>query len=144
MRKALLSPDNVEALINAAVEIVNNIATWLGDRCLVIRFPNPDYERVFYIVKKYTNTVSGSIVYNGKLRFSKDALSKAVKSMMDKGTMSLRQFESIVDQAAMNAYKELLESNKKTKCIIVTDRHYEQAFASKEQNSQPRSMGFAV
>lgn len=123
---------------------IDNVATWLRDRCLVIRFPNPDYERVFSIVKKYTNTVSGSIVYNGKLRFSKDALSKAVKSMMDKGTMSLRQFESIVDQAAMNAYKELLESNKKTKCIIVTDRHYEQAFASKEQNSQPRSMGFAV
>ena len=123
---------------------IDNVATWLRDRCLVIRFPDPDYDRVFSIVKKYTNKVSNSIVYSGKLSFSRAALSKAVKTMMDKGTLSLRQYESIVDQAAINAYRELLEGNKKTKSIVVTDRHYEQAFADKDQNNQPRSMGFAV
>ena len=137
-----ISTDGIIFILTA--NEIDNVATWLRDRCLEIRFPNPDYDRVSSIVHKYVEKLSENIIYNGKLAFSTEALDRAVKTMHEKGTFSLRQYESLVDQAAMNAYKELLESRKRRKTITVTDRHYEQAFTAKEQNNQPRSMGFAV
>jgi DNA polymerase III delta prime subunit len=105
-----ISTDSIFFILTANDE--RAISPWLRDRCSVIHFPNPDYERVLSIVSKRANELSESEPYEGRINLDKELVEYLVSRLFTQGQTSLRQYLAVVDDLFDKAYLLLLETRK--------------------------------
>lgn len=87
-----------------------DVQPWLRDRCMVIKFPDPDLTRILKIVKKRVSEISIREPYEGRISINEDVIDKLVNHMYSQGQTSLRQYLAVIDDIYGAAYLELLET----------------------------------
>ena len=87
-----------------------DVQPWLRDRCMVIKFPDPDLTRILKIVKKRVKEISIREPYEGRISINEDVIDKLVNHMYSQGQTSLRQYLAVIDDIYGEAYLELLET----------------------------------
>ena len=117
------------------------VPEFLKDRCTVIKFPEPDKDRIISIVGKYATQELMNPFYESKLTFDDEAFRTAVSAMMARGVKSLRKYRTVVDTAFQLAFVELIENQ--TNKNEITKRHFSQAIEEATLNYESR-MGFSL
>lgn len=86
------------------------IPIWLKDRCTIIQFPDPDYDRVLNILSKRAHEMSENEPYEGRIIIRSDLIEQLVSHLFTQGQTSLRQYLAVLDDLYDKAYLNLLES----------------------------------
>ena len=82
----------------------------LKDRCTIIQFPDPDYDRVLNILSKRAHEMSENEPYEGRIIIRSDLIEQLVSHLFTQGQTSLRQYLAVLDDLYDKAYLNLLES----------------------------------
>ena len=104
------------------------ISPWLKDRCNVIRFPDPDLDRVVAISVKMLEKINSEPLFHGRLGIDNEDFNAALETIYADGVISLRRYESIISEAATVAYTEYLEGE--TDDIRLTFRHFDAVYCN--------------
>lgn len=104
------------------------ISPWLKDRCCVIHFPDPDFDRVLAISVKMLDKINGTLLYRGRIDADYRDFTDALQTIYADGVRSLRRYDAIIREAATVAYTEFLESEANE--ISLTFRHLDIAYCN--------------
>ena len=78
---------------------ITKVNPFLLDRCTVIRFPNPDRDRILRITKKYRDKMIEEPLYNKSLICSDDDVVFGNDILIKYGIYSLRKHKDMLDKA---------------------------------------------
>ena len=120
--------------------VLRNVPAWLRDRCLTIEFPDPSAERIASITQKKFDSLKKNALYHDRIKMDHEAFLRTVLAMRGRDIVSLRQYSSIIENAAKAAYLEMLENNKKS--MTITDRHFNQVMKLLGSPATDRRIGF--
>ena len=107
---------------------VKNISPWLKDRCCVIHFPDPDFDRVLAISVKMLDKINGTLLYRGRIDTDYCEFTDALETIYADGVRSLRRYEAIISEAVTAAYTEYLEGA--TESIQLNFRHFDAVYCN--------------
>jgi len=136
--EAEISTKDIPFILTA--NVLRNVPAWLKDRCITIEFPDPSAERIASITQKHFDALKKNALYNDRLKMDREAFVHTILSMRNKDIVSLRQYNSILENAAKAAYLEMLENNKKS--MTITDRHFNQVMKLIGNPVNERRIGF--
>ena len=117
------------------------IAPWLKDRCTVIRFPEPDFDRLHAIITGYAGKISDNGIYGGRIILENRQIDMMIDRMLSDGQTSIRQYVSTIDDVFDQAYLCLLETG--SEAFSITDQMIMQTLESRAGNGRPH-FGFSV
>ena len=120
------------------------IPEWLIDRCPLIRFPDPDKNRICSILEKHINSLRTESMYKNKLAIDRTALTSCVIKIRNTGVVSLRQYIRVLDNACLEAFREMFEKKEPKKRVIVTNRHFEKAMSDIISSNSKKSVGYHI
>ena len=86
------------------------IAPWLKDRCTIIHFPEPDFDRLHAILTRYTAKISNNELYSNRIILDSPLIDMMIDRMLGDGQTSIRQYISSIDDIFDRAYLSLLET----------------------------------
>lgn len=133
-----ISTANIPFILTA--NELKNVPLWLKDRCVIVEFPKPDVDRITSIVTKQFVILKDNDLYRGRININEDDLNKIISSMRSKGIVSLRQYVSLIENAAKAAYFEMLE--KDSAKAVIDERILNQALARSGGPAKERKIGF--
>ena len=116
------------------------VPAWLRDRCNVVEFPDPDIDRISSITFKEFEKLKSNALYNNRIGVDRQALTDTITAYRNKGVVSLRQYDSIIKNAAKAAYLEMLETGNNT--ITITSRHFAKVMSLTKRVEGKRRIGF--
>lgn len=96
------------------------------DRCKIVRFEHTEEERMKRIINKYAKKEMAT--YTDSLELDETLLYNAIEELYHNDVFSIRQHQSLFDEARINAYTEFLESDEETP-VIINKTHYDKAIA---------------
>lgn len=96
------------------------------DRCKIIRFEHTEKERMKRIISKYAKKATAT--YAESLELDENLLYSAIEELYHYDVFSIRQHQSLFDEARINAYAEFLTSDGETP-VLINKNHYEKAIA---------------
>ena len=117
------------------------IAPWLKDRCTVIRFPEPDFDRLHAIITGYAGKISDNGIYGGRIILENRQIDMMIDRMLSDGQTSIRQYVSTIDDVFNQAYLSLLETG--SEAFSITDQMIMQTLESRAGNGKTH-FGFAI
>lgn len=117
------------------------IAPWLKDRCTVIRFPEPDFDRLHAIMTRYTAKISNNELYSNRITLEPNLIDIMIGRMLSNGQTSIRQYVNTIDDVFDQAYLSLLETGSES--FSITDQMIIQSLESRSGNGRPH-FGFSV
>ena len=117
------------------------IAPWLKDRCTVIQFPEPDFDRLHAIITRYTAKISTNELYNNRIGLETHLIDMMIDRMLSDGQTSIRQYINSIDDVFDRAYLNLLETG--SDAFSITDQMILQTLESRAGNGRPH-FGFSV
>ena len=124
------------------------IPEWLIDRCMLIDFPDPDTDRISSILEKHIAVLRKEKLYEGRLVISRSALKSVVETMRGRGIVSLRQYTRMLDNACLEAFREMCEDTVDKKRIMVRYSHLNKAMnditGQEHKKKSAYHIGFAV
>lgn len=117
------------------------ISEFLLDRCDVIHFPDPDISRISKITEKFiADELESFSIDSSRMTIDDDAKIRAIKELRNgKGVVSLRKYETLIDEAIKNAYREMMHGDHDH--ITVTDSHFREAIDFLDDGARNR-VGF--
>ncbi len=105
------------------------ISPWLKDRCNVIHFPNPDFDRVLAISVQMVEKLNDSPLYRRRIDIDYDDMIDALKTIYNSDhIVSLRKYNTIISEAVTVAFTEYL--NEETDSIQLNFRHFDKAYSN--------------
>ena len=118
------------------------VPAWLKDRCAIVDFPDPSVKRIASITSKQFEKIKGNALYLNRISVDRQAFDDIITSLRNRGVVSLRQYDSIIKNAAKAAYIEMLETNAKS--AIITSRHFAKVMSLTSRSEGKRRIGFGV
>jgi len=117
------------------------IAPWLKDRCTIIHFPEPDFDRLHAILTRYTAKISNNELYSNRIIIDSPLIDMMIDRMLSDGQTSIRQYVSTIDDVFDQAYLNLLENG--SEALSITDQMIIQSLESRSGNGRTH-YGFAI
>ena len=124
--------------------VLERIPPWLIDRCMVIEFPDPDIERILSILEKQIEQLKTNPMYKGKLAVDRKAMRFAVQAIRAGGVVSLRQYNIVLENACLEAFREMFEGDTEKKRVIVTLRHFEAVAGDLIRKPKKKDTGYHI
>lgn len=141
-----LDTSSIPFVLTANVK--EQIPEWLIDRCMFIDFPDPDVERINSILEKHISELRKDKLYSGRLVINRSALKNVVESMRGRGIVSLRQYTRMLDNACLEAFRDMCEDTADKKRITVQYKHLSKVMNELTSQEQKKNaayhIGFAV
>lgn len=117
------------------------IAPWLKDRCTIIHFPEPDFDRLHAILTRYTAKISNNELYANRIIIDSPLIDMMIDRMLSDGQTSIRQYVSTIDDVFDQAYLSMLETG--SEAFSITDQMIIQSLESRSGNGRTH-YGFAI
>lgn len=118
------------------------VPAWLKDRCAVVEFPDPSAKRIASITSKQFEKIRSNALYLNRISIDHQAFTDTITTLRNRGVVSLRQYDSIIMNAAKAAYLEMLETGNNT--MTITFRHFAKVMSLSNRNEGKRRIGFGV